>query len=298
MTSTSVAQAAGAPGINTDPPLDDSPSILLLILDIHPLSWSLSANPPSKTEAPTVTSTGSSSLSFDRALNDLLVFMNSHLALKYGNELVVYIAMEGGRSELVYSSHQQKNPHHPSAIEGAFSSSITAPLPPNSFQPFHSMQEIFRSRIRAIFDSSSQAASNTDTSQKESWQSQGPAIVPALLQALCHINRLHPSHQSSHSISNLQSSTTGHHLTDSSAEDGGAGSGPGELKARIMIVNNTPDRGSGGYVGLMNAVFAAQKKVSLESDSCLPPFVHVLLCEEHPDVRKVDIRACKGARRT
>lgn len=29
-----------------------------------------------------------------------------------------------------------------------------------------------------------------------------------------------------------------------------------------MVINNSHDRGNGGYVGLMNAVFAAQKRVS------------------------------------
>jgi hypothetical protein len=30
-----------------------------------------------------------------------------------------------------------------------------------------------------------------------------------------------------------------------------------------MIINNSHENGSGGYVGLMNAVFAAQKRVRL-----------------------------------
>lgn len=101
----------------------------------------------------------------------------------------------------------------------------------------------------------------------------GPAIVPALLKSLCRawtpscawsgakagyatdINRLHPSNQQhQHSISNLQSSTTGHHLADLGDEAGG-------IQARVLVVNVTPERSSGGYVGLMNGVFAAQKRV-------------------------------------
>ncbi len=105
----------------------------------------------------------------------------------------------------------------------------------------------------------------------------GPAIVPALLKSLCRvyqpshgnlatlstdiltqsdINRLHPigGDFNQHAISNLQSSTTGHHLEG--VEDGSG------FQARILVLNNTPERGSGGYVGLMNGVFAAQKRVS------------------------------------
>jgi transcription initiation factor TFIIH subunit 3 len=67
--------------------MDDPPSILLVILDLHPLSWAISAEPESPDP-----------LSIDRALNELLVFLNAHLASKWGNELMVYAAMQGGRS--------------------------------------------------------------------------------------------------------------------------------------------------------------------------------------------------------
>jgi hypothetical protein len=77
------------------------------------------------------------------------------------------------------------------------------------------------------------------------------------------INRLHPhgSGINEHAISNLQSSTTGHHLEEL---DDGSG-----FQARILVVNNTPERGSGGYVGLMNAVFAAQKRVRTPFSACI-----------------------------
>jgi transcription initiation factor TFIIH subunit 3 len=68
--------------------MDDPPSVLLVILDLHPLSWAISAD-PTTTDDP---------LPIDRALNELLVFLNAHLACKWGNELVVYVAMAGGRS--------------------------------------------------------------------------------------------------------------------------------------------------------------------------------------------------------
>lgn len=68
--------------------MDDPPSILLIILDLHPLSWAISADSESSSDP----------LSIDRALNELLVFCNAHLASKWGNELMVYVAMQGGRS--------------------------------------------------------------------------------------------------------------------------------------------------------------------------------------------------------
>lgn len=70
--------------------MDDSPSVLLVILDLHPLSWAISADPEAQS--------GSDVLDVDTALNELLVFLNAHLALKWGNELMVYVAMAGGKS--------------------------------------------------------------------------------------------------------------------------------------------------------------------------------------------------------
>lgn len=68
------------------------------------------------------------------------------------------------------------------------------------------------------------------------------------------INRLHPIHSNPHGqLANVQASATGHILENADVASG--------IKARVLIVNNTPERGSGGYVGLMNSVFAAQKRV-------------------------------------
>lgn len=71
--------------------MDDPPSVLLVILDLHPLSWATSADPEQQQN-------GTDTITLDRALNELLVFLNAHLALKWGNELMVYAAMAGGKS--------------------------------------------------------------------------------------------------------------------------------------------------------------------------------------------------------
>lgn len=68
------------------PPIADVPSCLVLILDLHPTSWS------TKSHGAT-----SSVLSLDKALDCLLVFVNGHLALRNGNEVVLYVALQGGR---------------------------------------------------------------------------------------------------------------------------------------------------------------------------------------------------------
>lgn len=66
------------------------------------------------------------------------------------------------------------------------------------------------------------------------------------------VNQINPASNQGE-IQNLKSSVTGHFLDDEVAS----------ARARIMIINNSRDKGRGGYVGLMNAVFAAQKRVRL-----------------------------------
>lgn len=86
--------------------MDELPSVLVAILDIHPLSWSREAQ-LAQTKQPTEngeTSTENDSpdsalyLSIDRALDQLLVFFNSHLAMRWGTELVLFVAMANGKS--------------------------------------------------------------------------------------------------------------------------------------------------------------------------------------------------------
>ena len=86
--------------------MDELPSVLVAILDIHPLSWSreaqlAQAKPSGKTgESSTEAGLPDSAyfLSIDRALDQLLVFFNSHLAMRWGNELVLFVAMANGKS--------------------------------------------------------------------------------------------------------------------------------------------------------------------------------------------------------
>lgn len=60
------------------------PSLLVVILDIHPLSWSLLAS-----------SLGSTCLTLPELLESVLVFLNAHLASRWGNDVVVYAATRG-----------------------------------------------------------------------------------------------------------------------------------------------------------------------------------------------------------
>jgi transcription initiation factor TFIIH subunit 3 len=121
------------------------PSLLLVILDIHPLSWSLlstespsslpaaasdgtNGNGPSASHAGTSASIGdtgalaeripSTPLPLSEFITNLLVFLNAHLASRWGNQ-VVFFAAAPGRSKLLYPSPKaeetsvQANVYHP-----------------------------------------------------------------------------------------------------------------------------------------------------------------------------------------
>lgn len=63
--------------------IDDS-NLLVIIIDTNPFAWEES----SKADTP---------LSLDTALNQLLVFVNAHLALKYNNKVAIIASHIGQR---------------------------------------------------------------------------------------------------------------------------------------------------------------------------------------------------------
>ena len=82
-------------------PTSIPPSLLFLILDLHPLSWSLLAQPPAPPigdHIALVNKAPGTSLSINDFLNALTVFLNAHLASAWGNDVVVYGATAGKSS--------------------------------------------------------------------------------------------------------------------------------------------------------------------------------------------------------
>lgn len=83
------------------------PSLLILVLDLHPLAWSLLARPPPTTEAsPAQVKAGGkrpapdaaaplTALTLGEFINVLMVFLNAHMASRWGNKVVVYGATAG-----------------------------------------------------------------------------------------------------------------------------------------------------------------------------------------------------------
>jgi hypothetical protein len=91
--SSSSLTSSGAMDFPTTVPI----STLFLILDIHPLSWSLLATQPPALEHPTplINKAPTTALSLSEFVTSLMVFLNAHVASRWGNEVVVYAATAG-----------------------------------------------------------------------------------------------------------------------------------------------------------------------------------------------------------
>ncbi|WVQ95409.1 hypothetical protein IAU59_002506 [Kwoniella sp. CBS 9459] len=258
-------------------PKTTPPSILLVILDIHPLSWSLLASPPPLPPYPghpTVDKVEASPLTLNEFATILMVFLNAHLASRWGNEVVVYGAT-AGRAKLLY-------PPPPSAEAGP------SKPKPNSYQPFQLLDTRIEQGLREMAAEEAARLEGNDVSSVN----EPTAMVSALTKALCFINRIVPAVSSAAALSDPTASV------DPSAP---GAAGPDRPETRILVINATPGASisateqketdesngdaaqgqksqggqmRGGYVGLMNCVFAAQKaKVPIDVFSLPPPTI-------------------------
>ncbi|KAK8850730.1 hypothetical protein IAR55_004650 [Kwoniella newhampshirensis] len=264
-------QAAAA---ETVYPTTTPPSVLLVILDIHPLSWSLLAAPPPAPPFPqnhAIDLAGASPMTLPDFVTILMVFLNAHLASRWGNEVVVYGA-SAGRAKLLY-------PPPPSAVAGP-----SKPRP-NAYRPFQLLDLRIEEGLREMISEEEARLRNGDLSRLN----EPSAMVSALTKALCFNNRIVPA------------SGTSADITNPNEPLAPGGSGPDRPETRILVINATPganvstssnetaegelegnkdiqptkgNQMRGGYVGLMNCVFAAQKaKVPIDVLSLPPPTI-------------------------
>ncbi|RSH87123.1 RNA polymerase II transcription factor B subunit 4 [Saitozyma podzolica] len=307
------------------------PSLLLIILDLHPLSWSLLATPPAEPPGvPEITPSGQArligralptALAASEFITMLLVFLNAHLASRWGNRVVVYGAT-GGRStgwSVRRMTHRRRRKllYPPPANEAGPSKPR-----PNTYLPFQLLDSRLEHSLRQMAAEEEERARETDgnglngglwvgfthhslinlrmTAQHGDDRVVDALLISALAKALCYINRQHPESTATHALSSSDAKTSG--------------TGPEQLETRILVINATPGSGAsqeagtggengagavgaensdkgaddrtdtgkgkgkgdagmrGGYVGLMNCVFAAQKaKLPIDVLTLPPP---------------------------
>ena len=129
--------------MTTDPssfPETVHPSLLLLVLDLHPLSWSLlsslSAAPPDPTTPAFLAKVPVSPLALTEFITNIIVFLNAHLASRWGNKVVVYGA-SAGKSRLLYPAEREtgKSTEGPSG---------------NVYEPFRVLDKRLEEGMRAM----------------------------------------------------------------------------------------------------------------------------------------------------
>ncbi|WVO13610.1 hypothetical protein L204_101231 [Cryptococcus depauperatus] len=241
-----------------------SPSTLILILDLHPLSFGLLADLPPPPPHPDrhVDKAEQENLYIAPWLDIVTIFLRAHLAHRWGNDVTVY-GTSAGKARMIY-------PPPATTQRGRLKPR------PNCFRPFQLIAEDVEQGVKAMFD---EEQSRLSTGNLDGLN-EPPAMVTALTKALCYINRKAPS--------------TRDHTDSSLLADNSMTSGPDKQEFRVMIVNATPGSAiaaasgqasndelaagktgmGGGYVGMMNCVFAAQKaKVPIDVLSLPPPTI-------------------------
>ncbi|KAI8380774.1 TFIIH subunit Tfb4/p34 [Blakeslea trispora] len=139
---------------------EDDSNLLVLILDTNPFAW----NESSKADLP---------LTLDDALNQLLIFINAHLALKYNNKVAV-IASHVGQSQFIYPLADNQEPTM--SVNGNKRNA-------NMYPHFQIVTDQIVSNLQKIL-------SSTNTEFHDQDLGASTTMTGALSMALCYINRV------------------------------------------------------------------------------------------------------------
>ncbi|BFZ60272.1 RNA polymerase II transcription factor B subunit 4 [Saitoella coloradoensis] len=195
---------------------DDTPSLLVVILDTNPFAWE----------------SLSSILTLEKALAQLLIFVNAHLALSHDNR-VALLASHIDRAEFLYPDIHASQSREALAApapqgtgnEDTVTDDGTHSRLANSYRPFRTVDDTVHHNLRSFL---SHPTTSTPTTQSSS------LIAGALTRALTYINRVE---------------------TELGAGTGGAA----QMRSRVFVLSVSGE-GREGYVAMMNCIFATQKK--------------------------------------
>ena len=244
--------------------LEQSPSLLIIILDTNPAAWSLLSN----------------TLSLSSAVANLLVFINAHLACNYTNKVAV-IASHCDQAQFLYPSPtkqklyrppRQKAPDGPTKVWSASDQpsestkrlKINGPRPSeqngvalntrppaasttgNKYRPFRLVEEEVIRNLTTLLDATSpEAVSSTSSTM----------IAGALTLALSYINRESISHAES-----LVGTTAVADPTINPSTTDAANPTSNALQSRILLLSVSPSTDlAHQYIPIMNSIFACQR---------------------------------------
>src|ERR1700761_7346129 len=229
---------------------DDSeaPSLLTIILDTNPHSWALLAD----------------SLPLSKAVANLLVFINAHLAINHANRAAV-LASHTERAEWLYPTPARTRRTGSVAngvgandddiqMQDVDSMDLEGGLEPrddaNKYRPFAQIENAILSNLRRLMDQTTTDALS---------ESPATMMAGALTRGLSYISKQTislPSATSStqFNYSDPTSVAGGNEL----AGDGSKGQATMALTSRILILSVSGDLAN-QYIPIMNAIFACQR---------------------------------------
>ncbi|MCJ1428573.1 RNA polymerase II transcription factor B subunit 4 [Sticta canariensis] len=219
----------------TKSPDEPPASLLTIILDTNPNAWALLND----------------ILPLSRAIANLLVFINAHLAFNHANKVAI-IASHTQRAEFLYPASSKRtstdgrhSSHHPVPADpndsdsemGDHSSSrlSVSTNDANKYRPFRLIQETLVASLSNLIRTTSQTSLTTTPTT---------SIAGALTLALTYSNK------QSMLLSSIPSST--------STTDPSSNSSLPNLLSRILILSVSGDLAH-QYIPIMNTIFACQR---------------------------------------
>ncbi|GAB7361623.1 hypothetical protein MBLNU230_g1674t1 [Neophaeotheca triangularis] len=230
----------------------EPPSLLTIILDTNPHAWALIGD----------------SLPFSKAIANLLVFINAHLAVNYANRIAV-LASHSERAEWLYptpASAQRtaksqrangQNGHNDGDEEMGNSEDTSGQPTPrddaNKYRPFAHVEHALTTNLRQLLQTTSPADLQTTPSTM---------MAGALTLALTHIAKQTVS-TSSTSTSSAQFNYSDPSAASAGGNDASAASSSTSranlaLTSRILVLSVSGDLAT-QYIPIMNAIFACQR---------------------------------------
>ena len=231
----------------------EAPSLLTIILDTNPHAWALLAD----------------SLPLSKAVANLLVFINAHLAINHANRVAV-LASHAERAEWLYPtpprSHRQdgiangtggEDEDEDSEMQDLDSAGTGGPVQQpqgdaNKYRPFAHIEQALLSNLRRLMDTTTtNAISSTPATM----------MAGALTLALTYISKQTISlPQGTTSAQFNYSDPTSVAGGNELGADGGAKGGQASmgLSSRILILSVSGDLAK-QYIPIMNSIFASQR---------------------------------------
>jgi transcription initiation factor TFIIH subunit 3 len=193
------------------------PSLLVIVLDTNPHAWTL-LHP---------------TLPLSKAIANILVFINAHLASHNANKVAV-VASHCHRAVWLYPRPQ------PTASEDVEMKDVSHPSlnDANKYRPFALIEESLLTSLRELVSTTTESdISTTNTSQ----------MAGALTLALAYINKVNVAYLDENTSSSKETTTS----VDTTTNVTG-------LQSRILVVSVSGDLAH-QYIPIMNTTFAAQR---------------------------------------